>query len=118
MSKFYFFRQNNSGGCFEIDDIRGIGCNVIIEADSAAHANERAERIGLYFDGASSETDCPCCGDRWGEVCDDDGCKQPEMFGKPITEMFADLFTTDVYVHHLNGSIERIIFPDKTKEAK
>lgn len=48
---FYEFRQNNSGGVFEIDESRGISLHVIVEADTAEEANERAQRIGLYFNG-------------------------------------------------------------------
>jgi hypothetical protein len=49
MSKFYCFRQNNSGGEF-------IGNVVInIEADSAEEANEIALDNGIYW-GAESST--------------------------------------------------------------
>ncbi len=62
---FYHFSQNNSGGSFTFDAKRGITHHVIIEAKDDAHANERAESIGLYFDGCDDGPDCPCCGDRW-----------------------------------------------------
>jgi hypothetical protein len=62
MSKFYCFRQNNSGGQF-------IGDVVInIEADSAEEANEIALDNGIYFDGVEEDKDCECCGDRWYRV--------------------------------------------------
>lgn len=63
-SKFYAFRQNNSFGKFDYHEDRGISVNVIVEADNTDDANDRAERIGLYFDGGG---DCPCCGNRWSE---------------------------------------------------
>lgn len=39
------FRQNNSGGDFEIDDAAGIGPRVYIVAADADEANSRAEEI-------------------------------------------------------------------------
>jgi hypothetical protein len=62
------FRQNNSGGDFVIDEHRGIGPNVWIEADSVDEANEIAMGLGIYFDGVEDGEDCPCCGDRWYEA--------------------------------------------------
>lgn len=63
---FYTFAQNNSGGCFDVDD--KVTHFVIIEADNANLANELAESIGIYFDGVYDAVDCPCCGDRWHTV--------------------------------------------------
>src|SRR4051794_4942961 len=63
---FFHFRQNNSYGRFDIDLTRGISSDVLIQADDIAEAFERAETMGLYFDGAG---DCPCCGDRWERDC-------------------------------------------------
>lgn len=67
---FYEFRQNNSGGAFDQDE--NLSVVVLIEAESARAANEKAESIGIYFDGCASGTDCPCCGDRWRQVCEDE----------------------------------------------
>lgn len=60
--KWFCYRQNNSGGNFVYDEGRGISVNVWVQARDAGEADFRAERIGLYFDGAG---DCSCCGDRW-----------------------------------------------------
>lgn len=60
---FFLFSQNNSGGTFDIDD--KVAPTVIIEANSAAAANDYAEGIGIYFNGCDAGTDCSCCGDRW-----------------------------------------------------
>lgn len=54
MSKFFTFRQNNSGGIDHIDE--NLNRYVIIEANDAQHANERAQEIGIYFDGVSDGT--------------------------------------------------------------
>jgi hypothetical protein len=61
--KFYKFRQNNSGGSFDVNDT--LASHVYLEADDAEHANFLAERKGIYFNGVDSDIDCSCCGDRW-----------------------------------------------------
>lgn len=81
---FYTFWQNNSGGSFCENKRTGIATFVIIEARDADHANERAEKIGLYFDGVNSGVDCPCCGDRWDKVGERDGTEQPTIYGKLV----------------------------------
>ena len=59
-TKWYRFRQNNSGGSF-----RKPAVTVYVEAIDAAQANARAEDLDIYFGGAG---DCSCCGDRWYPV--------------------------------------------------
>lgn len=56
-TKWYKFRQNNSGGRF-----RKPAINVYIEAMDAVQANSRAVDLDIYFGGVG---DCSCCGDRW-----------------------------------------------------
>ena len=87
---FFHFRQNNSGGNFEING--RVSKHVIIEADSAAEANEIANKIGIYFDGVASDIDCPCCGDRWCPVVDSDSSTLPEIF----------CFSQEEFVHNNN----------------
>lgn len=65
---WYEFRQNNSGGSFQIDD--DVTIYVLIQAASAKEANIKAEEIGIYFDGCYNGHDCNCCGDRWYEASD------------------------------------------------
>lgn len=62
-SKFYLYRQNNSGGQFDLSD--GVRVYTVIEAYSEDHANSLSSNFGIYFDGCSSGSDCECCGDRW-----------------------------------------------------
>jgi hypothetical protein len=80
MSKFYCFRQNNSGGQF-------IGeRDLIIEAESAEEANEIALDNGVYFDGVEESIDCDCCGDRWYRV-EEHECDVrdfPHVWGNPV----------------------------------
>lgn len=102
-TKFFEFHQNNSGGSFDIDDERGIGVNVWIEALNAADANDRAERLGIYFNGCSDGRDCDCCGDRWSaQWSDDRGSDKPDL-----DEKYDFGWHDTVYVHLLDGTIER-----------
>jgi len=60
---YYEFRQNNSGGHFEENE--NVGQLVIIEASDPTEAYEKADNIGIYYDGVEKGIDCDCCGDRW-----------------------------------------------------
>jgi hypothetical protein len=80
--KFYTFDQNNSGGSFVHDPVAGIGYRVIIEAASCDDAVNKAESIGLYWDGVEDGRDCSCCGDRWHKPWRDDGTDTPEIYGE------------------------------------
>lgn len=75
MSRFFLYRQNNSGGSFDAPAV-----NVIVEASTKDSANELFGRhltlcgdSGLYaeYDNCGC---CPCCGHRWSEPWSD----QPE----------------------------------------
>ncbi len=103
---FYHYSQNNSGGSFEFDKKRGITHHVVIEADSPSHANERAESIGLYFNGCENDRDCPCCGDRWYPVHVGDGTEKALVYDKNPEDHKDMWFKEDsVAVHQLDGSI-------------
>lgn len=75
---FYTFSQNNSGGTWELGDL--ITYWVIVEADSAQEANNRAQDLGIYFNGVAAGIDCECCGDRWWPEYND-GDPEPNIFG-------------------------------------
>lgn len=60
---WFEFSQNNSGGRFHVDD--KVCHRLFIEADNEAEAIQKAESLGVYFDGVAEGLDCPCCGDRW-----------------------------------------------------
>ena len=104
---FFEFNQNNSGGWFEFDKDRGIGHYVIVEAENLDEATEKAERIGLYFDGSG---DCSCCGNRWYEPWEE-GTETPMHYGKEI-ETYKDQWgrvspeTDGIFVHYKNGVVE------------
>lgn len=108
---FYTFIQNNSGGSFDSNEKRGIAPKVIIEAASQSEAMERAEGIGLYFDGVDAGTDCPCCGDRW--YSPDSGTDAPMIYGSPATEygngrlaIFWVGKGKEICIHHADGRKE------------
>ena len=84
-TKFYTFSQNNSGGSFVNSDLEGISEYVIIEAMDAQTANDKAENIGLYFNGCNDGIDCSCCGDRWHD--------SPDYYDT-IEEALEDTYTT------------------------
>lgn len=69
---FYPFHQNNSGGI-----IIGPARYVYIEAPSASIANRLAGEYDIYFNGASYQRDCECCGDRWYECSESDALENP-----------------------------------------
>lgn len=69
-TKFYEFRQNNSGGVFHRN--KDVDETVIIEAINAGQANSKAQNIGIYFNGCKDDMDCYCCGDRWYDIHSDD----------------------------------------------
>jgi hypothetical protein len=95
-TRFYNFRQNNSGGYWVDEHSKGIGRNVIIEALSEDDAISRAENIGLYFDG---RYDCPCCGNRWSSYIE--GEEYPEIYGVKMVPCEEE---TESFIHHFDGS--------------
>ena len=104
--KFYEFPQNNTGG--EWDKI--LGYTVIIEAETPEKANEKAEEIGIYFDGVDNDIDCECCGDRWYEVDEYDAI-EPENLAKELEDIKRrqkdwELSST---IRYADGRVEEII---------
>lgn len=104
--KFYEFPQNNTGG--EWDKI--LGYVVIIEAETPEKANEKAEEIGIYFDGVENGEDCECCGDRWCEVDEYDAI-EPENLAKELEDIKRrqkdwELSST---IRYADGRVEKII---------
>ena len=112
-AKYFHFRQNNSGGSFDIDD--KVAHHVIIQAHSATEANRLAVDVGIYFDGCESGSDCSCCGDRWYESWDA-GDATPLIYDQdPAT--YEDMFTKPgqpvCHVYHLDGSKTTYRKPEK-----
>lgn len=108
MTKFYTYRQNNSGGRFI-----GPALYVIVEANSSNVAMAIAEDHGVYFDGCQTGQDCSCCGDRWSSWADEHD--RPEIYGKGVEEALqSDPFIRfeledkpTAIVVYLNGDIKK-----------
>lgn len=96
---WYEFDQNNSGGCFVIEPRIGIGPRVWIEADSVDQANDRAESLGIYFNGCEDGRDCDCCGDRWWPQWGHEGEVRPD-----INVRYDFSWNDEVYLHPLVGN--------------
>lgn len=109
-TKFYTYMQNNSGGYWQVDPNKGVAHIVIVEAIDSKDANNRAEKIGLYFDGWN---DCPCCGTRWdSQWGESDATEIPTVYGQDpseyVNDKWAKAFEKEVYVHYFDGQIEHI----------
>lgn len=106
---FYTFVQNNSGGDFIINE--NVCEYVIIEAENAADANERAKTVGIYFNGCASGKDCSCCGDRWSAQWDDvDGTSGPTIYGESVYETEKSWSRTGCIIYRLDGTKEAVEF--------
>lgn len=110
---FYTYRQNNSGGFFKIT--KKIKHYVIIEADSAKEADEKAESIGLYFDGVKKGIDCPCCGDRWDKADDScfgiNGTEKPEIWGQSVLEYIKEnkwFRKEEAIIYYKDGKVDLV----------
>lgn len=105
---WFLFSQNNSGGRFDFDEDEGITHHVVIEAKDAWLANQRAQHMGIYFDGCDSGRDCSCCGDRWDEVSGE-GDDVPKVYGQPAYDVTAwsKWMKTgkEIAVHPIGGGI-------------
>jgi hypothetical protein len=109
MNKFFTFDQNNSGGFYHNDLESGISGMVIIEAVDYVEANNRAEEIGLYFDGCKNEMDCECCGDRWSRAWEEMGDDKPTVYGEDVFTAKKDFYGDIVFIHYLDGKIEKVV---------
>lgn len=101
---FWTYSQNNTGGSFDYDPNRGISNYVIVEAENADAADERAREIGLYFDGAG---DCSCCGNRWYESYGE-GDEAPSIYGDPVDDhdpLMKWIDGYEAFVHHADGVV-------------
>ena len=98
-TKFFHFRQNNSGGSFIIND--EVDVLVVIEAVDYLHANGIAQIKGIYFHGVGSGRDCSCCGSRWYEQYDDSDGYEKEFGDQNLKQKEKAIKNgTDEYAHH------------------
>lgn len=111
--RFFTYDQNNSGGSFQVDD--KVAHTVIIEAASAEEADEKAQSIGIYFDGVEFDddggsigSDCPCCGDRWYRAYGE-GDELPSIYGREPeihNEAFAKKGEPYCHIYYANGIVK------------
>lgn len=108
---FYTFRQNNSGGEYDIND--RVNVVVVIEADSADEANDKAEEVGIYFNGVENDLDCECCGDRWDAIWEEsEGMDVPTYYDHPITKVGSKQTNkTDTVIYYKDGSRQYGVTP-------
>jgi hypothetical protein len=107
-SKFFQYRQNNSGGVFHIGN--GLDVVIVIEAIDHLHANAIAESKGLYFHGCSSGRDCSCCGDRWYEQYDNSDGYPKEFGDKNLKQMETEMkngwsYGQHFVIYYLDGRV-------------
>lgn len=100
MAKYYTYIQNNSGGYYVGPVV------VVVRANTAAEANQKAMEHELYFDGNG---DCPCCGRRWDNALEDDGCEEPYIYDCKIK--VPDLEAKyDSFIEHVDHDGDAYIF--------
>lgn len=79
---FFVYRQNNSGGGYELPAM-----HVIVEADSVKEANEIAQKNGVDPDAPY----CECCGRRWYLMWDGEETGEQAVANTPDDyEIFTD----------------------------
>ena len=123
-TKWWTFDQNNSGGSFHFDDEVGIGTWVCIEAESQRQAVDRAEDIGIYFNGCAEGKDCDCCGDRWHKPYRDEGYSFPNKgYGIPVRKPEGDEQPSEGmwgigYVHPIDAPFYAGFIPDEEDYRK
>lgn len=87
--KIYLFNQNNSFGYFVINDT--LCPKVYIMAKNCKEANKKAKSVGIYFNGVANDIDCPCCGDRWLPVDEDDVVKDYTIMSERMDELLTKI---------------------------
>ena len=113
---FFTFHQNNSGGHYVIDQENGVAEIVIIEAESAKDAWRKLETIGEKVCGMFNF--CGCCGERWSDYMDDDdGSKEPMIYGKPVESFVSEWDNQTAFVHRIDGQLSCHFYP-KTKVVR
>jgi hypothetical protein len=100
-TKFYTFRQNNSGGYDIIND--DVAKYLIIEATSATEAINSMYQVTKNY----SEY-CSCCGERWSSYLDDeDGTDDPMVYDRKVKEIEPE-YGGSVIIYYFDGSKEKL----------
>lgn len=108
-TQFFTFDQNNSGGRYH--HTKDLAQLVIIEAITAEEANNKAERLGIYFDGVDGGSDCQSCGDRWNRCYEGDGTDKPMFYADVVDENYTPKYgwlcdegKPYGYIHYYDGT--------------
>ena len=99
--------------------------NVIVEANSKEEADNKAESIGLYWNGVDEGHDCKCCGNRWPN-CYIDVNDTPHVWDQDVSTSYTTNYIwmknkEEVFIHYLDGKVNGHIATKptaKTKEKK
>lgn len=113
---FYSFRQNNTKGVFQFKE-DAFSVFTLIEADTRKDAVQKAETLGIYFDGRDKGLDCICCGDRWSKPSELDTNTFPEICRQDVSK---GVYTCDTkqwknnehpegFIHYANGKIVQVV---------
>lgn len=97
-TKFYTFRQNNSGGYCILDE--NVQHYVIIEGYDLWQIEAKAHKVFENY-----REYCPCCGERW-----DDWIREYNMTDEPM------IYGKSVYEYMNNGCKAIIYYLDGRKE--
>lgn len=103
-SMFYCYRQHNSGKHWVINE--NVTINVIIEANSTEDADNKAKKLGIYFNGVNQGVDCSCCGDRWDDSEGYSATTRPDSFIRSAAhydQNNVEIGQPYCYVYSLNG---------------
>ena len=104
----YEFRQNNSGGSFDVND--NVTHRVFIEAKDKDAAIYKALTLGVYFDGVDEGIDCECCGNRWHKPWHVHTSNSEDKPREEIEDELQELANTygwttpDIYLYYADGT--------------
>ena len=102
-TKFFTFRQNNSGGYHIVNDF--VANNLIIEAMNEDEAIRKMEEITEDY-----SKFCSCCGPRWGSYAK--GTEVPMVYSTKIKEQsHNDPFGSSTIIYYYDGTKDKLWYP-------
>lgn len=104
-SKFYTFRQNNSGGYFHENE--EVAKYLIIQATSVDEANRKMKYITRSWNDY-----CECCGTRWDDEIEGDGTDKPTIYGESVYGKLDNWSQGSTIIYFEDGRIERLRYPE------
>ena len=109
MSSFYEFKQNNSGGSFDINE--DVSITIVIETMSFQDAVDK-----FFILTENQSASCPCCSKRW-QIDEEDEhiiiLKENQTLQEYLHEQLSfslyNHYPHKAIIHYLDGSKEKII---------